>query len=440
MRNKFFIGFMLLALTVLLTGVVSADDYIFRITEADHVVDEAYNWYMDLSIPQISGMKDQKSQDEQNAYFLEWRDFIIDEYNQDAEEFLEEFEEDELPRFGIEYNWEVIVDTEDYFVFRTTMFYAAGSSMSVNEYWTLNKHSGELLEILDVADKTRLEEVRGMILDTMKKENETRDIFWTDEADYFQTFSHIEEFQHWYVNEAGNLVITFDKYEIAPGSMGEVKFEILENEAVLMKSDKYTFYLYVGDTIQEETDNWYLDIRIPVIGGMADPAEENELNQHFEMFAKGVQDEYKTSVAIAEDEPEGADTHFGYEYFYQILAETDDLFSFETVAYFGAGSSMTALEFWTLDKNTGKQVKWEDVVSPDEEQAIYEQIVADMNTANEAGEGLYYTDDETVNYAFSLVPGYNHWYLNADGDLVIAFNKYEVAVGAQGTPEFVIKR
>ena len=48
MRNKFFIGFMLLALTVLLTGVVSADDYIFRITEADHVVDEAYNWYMDL--------------------------------------------------------------------------------------------------------------------------------------------------------------------------------------------------------------------------------------------------------------------------------------------------------------------------------------------------------------------------------------------------------
>ena len=431
---------MLLALTVLLTGVVSADDYIFRLTEADHVSDEAYNWYIDLSIPQISGMKDEKAQDKLNAYFLEWRDSIVKEYNQDTEEFLTEYEEDELPAFGIEYKWDEVVNTDDYFVFRTYAYYAAGSSMTVNEYWTLNKHSGELLEITDVADTDRLEKVRGMILDTMKKENESREVFWTDEAEYFQIFSHIEEFHHWYVNENGNLVITFDKYEIAPGAMDEVKFEILADEAVLMKDDKYSFYLYVGSKIEEKTDNWYLDINIPVVGGLADPAEENELNRHFEAFANGVLDEYNVSVATAETDPEGGDVHFGYEYYYEILADTDDLFSFKTVAYFAAGSSMTALEFWTLDKNTGKLVQWEDVVSPNEEETIYKQLVADMNAANESGEGMYFTDDETVLFAFGLVPTYHHWYLNADGDLVIAFNKYEVAVGAQGEPEFVIDR
>ena len=31
-----------------------------------------------------------------------------------------------------------------------------------------------------------------------------------------------------------------------------------------------------------------------------------------------------------------------------------------------------------------------------------------------------------------------HWYINNDGDLVIVFDKYEIAPGAQGESEFVI--
>ena len=32
----------------------------------------------------------------------------------------------------------------------------------------------------------------------------------------------------------------------------------------------------------------------------------------------------------------------------------------------------------------------------------------------------------------------HHWYLNDEGKLVVGFDKYEVAAGVQGAPEFVI--
>lgn len=39
-------------------------------------------------------------------------------------------------------------------------------------------------------------------------------------------FTGISENTKFYMNEAGNPVIVFDKYEIAPGSAGAVEFEI----------------------------------------------------------------------------------------------------------------------------------------------------------------------------------------------------------------------
>ena len=39
-------------------------------------------------------------------------------------------------------------------------------------------------------------------------------------------FESIEEDQDFYINEAGNPVLIFEKYEIAPGYMGQPEFEV----------------------------------------------------------------------------------------------------------------------------------------------------------------------------------------------------------------------
>lgn len=441
MKFRTFFIIMMLVLTIAFSGIAQADDsYTFTLSEGGSKTDESQYWSLNLSVPAISGMADKEAEEALNQYFLSFLDDLSEEYEADKAYFTANFEGSDNPHFSYEFFYNIVSDTEDYFIFKTTMYYGAGSSMSVNEYWTLDKHTGELMELSDLVDSERLEEIKGMILDAMNRENEKGELFWTDDDTYDTAFSFIEEYRHWYVSEAGNPVITFDKYEIAPGSYGESRFEIVDDEAVLLKDSKYEFTLSTGDTVEISKENWYLKIQLPVISGLADQAEEDAMNAHFAEVAEGIHKEYDMAVASAEESTTGSDgPHFGYEYGYEVLADTENYFSFRTFAFFAAGSSMTSNEFWTLDKDTGKQLLWEDVVPESRMQAIHDQIFAEMQAANESGEGMYYTTDDSLNIALANVAPYHHWYINKDGDLVIAFNKYEIAVGAQGTPEFVIK-
>ena len=256
MNKNFIIGLLILVLTFTITAAVSAEElYNFELKDGASIIEESDYWYLKLITPQISGMSDEEQQQKLNEYFESFIDYVSSEYKEDKEYFEENYEGEDSPLFGYEYFYDKVCESNDYFVFRTTLFYAAGSSMAVNEYWTLNKHTGKLTELSDIADRERLTEIRGMIFDAMKQENETGGSFWLDEENFDIAFSYIEEYHHWYVNENGNLVITFDKYEIAPGASGESRFEIAENKAVLVKEQKYSFDLYAGDTVEINESN-----------------------------------------------------------------------------------------------------------------------------------------------------------------------------------------
>ena len=61
------------------------------------------------------------------------------------------------------------------------------------------------------------------------EEEGTGDFFEPEDFPYLEHggwFEGITENQKFYVNENGNVVIVFDKYEIAPGYMGMPEFEI----------------------------------------------------------------------------------------------------------------------------------------------------------------------------------------------------------------------
>lgn len=60
-------------------------------------------------------------------------------------------------------------------------------------------------------------------------------------ATYFEGFKGIEEDQAFYINEKGNPIIVFDKYEIAPGFMGMQSFEIV-NPVKLMQLEPEAHY------------------------------------------------------------------------------------------------------------------------------------------------------------------------------------------------------
>lgn len=230
MKTKLFIGLILIALLSAAAGAALAEDgFTFELTEAFSYSEKADNWSIDISVPQVSGMASEVEQDELNAYFLSIKDEMIAEYEQNVEFAKQSIAEGGDPHFGYEYSWEVVTDSDDYFVFRTSWFLAAGSSTTLNEYWNLDKKTGELLDFDEdaVTSLEQMASIREQIYEKMKEVNESGEgMFWTEDDSLDIALGQVRYLNHWYFNEDGDLVITFDKYEIAPGAMGSPEFVI----------------------------------------------------------------------------------------------------------------------------------------------------------------------------------------------------------------------
>ena len=230
MKTKLFVVLTAFILTIALTGAVLADTgYEFELSEAYSFSERTENWSIDISVPQISGMPDETAQAELNAHFFEKKDEMVKEYNELVESAKQSIAEGNDPHFWYQYFWQVIADTDDYFVFRTSWFMGAGSSTTLNEYWNLDKKTGKLLDF-DEDAVTSLEQmaaIREQIYAKMQAVNDSGEgVFWTEGDKLDVQLGQVRYLNHWYYNQDGDLVITFDKYEIAPGVMGSPEFVI----------------------------------------------------------------------------------------------------------------------------------------------------------------------------------------------------------------------
>ena len=99
-------------------------------------------------------------------------------------------------------------------------------------------------------------------------------------------------------------------------------------------------------------------------------------------------------------------------------------------------------QFYTIDKQTGNVVTLEDlfVEGSDYISAISENIKTQMKEQMAADEGvIYFLDNEDMpEFNFQGITEQTNFYFNERGELVIAFDEYEVAPGSMGAPEFVI--
>ena len=62
-----------------------------------------------------------------------------------------------------------------------------------------------------------------------------------------------------------------------------------------------------------------------------------------------------------------------------------------------------------------------------------------MKKQNDDGTGFYFLDGEE-DQRFTKIRNDQHFYINNAGNIVICFDEYEVAAGAQGCPEIKIPK
>lgn len=146
------------------------------------------------------------------------------------QEFKEELTKSEYKNLDV--HSEVILNSEEYYVLSLSVLQEEGDSHTLNHYYTVDKHSGELLTLSELFPYTAnykeilTEEVKKQI----KEHNRiSEDKYFVQDGEDEEGFREVTDEQSFYINADKHLVLVFPEGEIAPMSMGEIQFIMPES-------------------------------------------------------------------------------------------------------------------------------------------------------------------------------------------------------------------
>ena len=171
----------------------------------------------DISLPQIDG--NVAANADMDAYAKE----LISRYEKEVVAQLGQ----EEGHYALESSYEVVSDNDKYVSIRINTVETMASGAEFVKIFTVDKATGQTVSLKDFLNSPeKLEAVSQNIKDQMAAqmaEDEGKVYFTEGEPGGFTGLTGDENF---YLNEAGELVIVFGEYEVAPGYMGTVSFTI----------------------------------------------------------------------------------------------------------------------------------------------------------------------------------------------------------------------
>lgn len=141
------------------------------------------------------------------------------------QEFKEELTKSEYKNLDV--HSEVILNSEEYYVLSLSVLQEEGDSHTLNHYYTVDKHSGELLTLSELFPYTA--NYKEILTEEVKKQikehnRSSEDKYFVQDGEDEEGFREVTDEQSFYINADKHLVLVFPEGEIAPMSMGEVQF------------------------------------------------------------------------------------------------------------------------------------------------------------------------------------------------------------------------
>ena len=127
----------------------------------------------------------------------------------------------------------------------------------------------------------------------------------------------------------------------------------------------------------------------------------------------------------------------------EVIATTDNYFTLKLICYQGAGSGAEWDYFYTIDLENGNRLQLSDLFAEGSDYigVISENIKEQMKEQMEADENvIYWLESDIPEWNFEKITDETNFYLNQDGNIVIAFNEGDVAPMYMGCVEFVIPK
>ena len=190
-----------------------------------------------------------------------------------------------------------------------------------------------------------------------------------------------------------------------------------------------------------QEDNYEANITTPKIEGLLNKDLENKLNKELEDNANTIIAAFESDIKKMSDMYGDKNFHLSVNADYEVKTDNEDIlavnFYFTTIE----ASAVTANRFYNIDKKSGTLITLDSLFKKDADYAtpISDYILYEMKKQNDDGTGFYFLDGEE-DQRFTKIRNDQHFYINNAGNIVICFDEYEVAAGAQGCPEFEIPK
>ena len=200
------------------------------LTFTEYTVNEP-TYKANIKVPAVSNLKNKDLEQSLNQKYLKENQKLYDEFKKE----ISSLEKKSGGHLGVDSGYEVKTDNENILSIERYVVNTVASSSTTMKFDTIDKKKEILLSLpilfkdnsyIDIINKN----IKEQMINQMNQDESK--IYWIPEAnlDYsIDPFVSITENQNFYINKDYKLVISFDKYEVAPGYMGVVEFIIPTN-------------------------------------------------------------------------------------------------------------------------------------------------------------------------------------------------------------------
>ncbi|MEC2075094.1 DUF3298 and DUF4163 domain-containing protein [Metabacillus fastidiosus] len=198
------------------------------LTFVEYKVEEE-NFHANIKVPEIRNLENQSLQSALNEKYLKENKQLYKSFMDEMDKLKEKNE----GNIGVDSDYEVIEENEQILTIRRTVVKTAASAEQTVQYDTVDKKNEVLITLPSLFKnndyvKVISENIKEQMRNQMKKDQNK--IYWVEgtgsEIMDDEAFKIISKDQNFYINKKGKLVISFNEYDVAPGYMGVVEFEI----------------------------------------------------------------------------------------------------------------------------------------------------------------------------------------------------------------------
>lgn len=124
---------------------------------------------------------------------------------------------------------------------------------------------------------------------------------------------------------------------------------------------------------------------------------------------------------------------------YEVKQNDKNTLSFIVTRFIGFASAYTEKFYYNIDLKNDKMITLQDLLGENYKEIANRQIQAAIDLANQTEDSMFFKEGDLSNSEFKSIQDNQNFYINQDGKPVVVFDKYEIAAGAAGFPEFVIE-